>query len=280
MDYVIGGLIVAALIGAYKLIKDFWDKKQTKIGWLIIETTLICSALVLGIGGRLKQNEGDRQKGDTLNVIPKLIRGEGDKSRQQGDSNTQVILDLAKAAEKRSNEQLEKFEMERKSYEAERAVDRKPRIEIRTVHKFPNPEVIERVKDSFYIYTDLENFGSTYADEVVVTTYLGKRTADAATGPLTNPMQVSKVSKRLSLSPGDRWLLRTDFWMNDKFLPEEDFYFGIYFSYKDSLLRAYDQFELFRWNRKTLVKTQPFMASDDEDSIFIKVMKYNKFWRN
>jgi len=268
------GLIVVAFAGGIKLIKDVWEKKPA-VKWIFYsEIVIICLALFIGIFGRKTQTANDETKVNNQNKRQDSAILHTDTSINH---STQAILDSARESEKRTNEQLKKIQQEKSQYQAEKAIDRKPNLDIRVSHDYLNPVITERVKDSFDIVIVIENFGDSYASSLHIRTFLVKKDKQGLWLPLLNPTENSMTNRLTPIVPGERLSVRRDFWVNNFYLPEEDFYLGVLYWYKDSLQRPANQLRLYRWKRKGL--TAPaFYTDDNEVEFFTKLMKANKLW--
>jgi hypothetical protein len=119
MDWLIGALILAAIGGAIKLVKDRIEKKPQNKAIFFLEIAIICITLYFGIFARLiqKYNETERE----AKLYEQLENSKKHTDTSISKSTTD-IQDSASAREKRMDDTITKLQKAK-------IEDRKPRLD-------------------------------------------------------------------------------------------------------------------------------------------------------
>jgi|GEM_PF-7133374 len=161
MDSAIATLIVAALFGAYRLIKDVHDKKTTKIWLIAIESGLIVSILFIGIFGRLYQRGKDTENRDALNKRVENLATHDDSSISQARRD---IIDSGSVNFRQLKDPIDNLQKENQAQRQVIAIDRKPSITIQPDAQGANPRLENATEDSINCTVKFQNCGSASAN--------------------------------------------------------------------------------------------------------------------
>jgi len=238
--------------GGDKIIKDFYDKKTTKIWLVAVETLLVVSALYIGIFGRLYQKGKDAENRDALNRRVDDVATHGDSSISKAKHD---IIDSSGVNFRQLQDTIKILRKENQAQKQVIAMDRKPSITIQPDANGSNPRLDKINDDSIKCLILFQNCGSASAYS------FHSRTIFLRCDKHENPdtilrFTIADMNSIANLLPlcleGGFQLTR-----KIKFQPKENTILiaAITYCYEDSLGRKYGPItNMFEWLRKVSKK--------------------------